>query len=93
MKTCKSTVALAAALLLAGCVNPAPNVEANLGRAVNAAKASQTINPAASTNADPVAGIGGTPAAESIERYNASFKSPPPTFVIINAAPAGSGGQ
>jgi hypothetical protein len=80
---------LALVVLIGGCVNPAPNVDAALGQAVNAAKARQTLNPQASSNSDPVAGIGGTPAAESMERYNATFKAPPPTFVIINGAPAG----
>jgi ribosomal protein L11 len=76
-------------LLVGGCVNPAPQVDAAFGQAVNAAKARQTLNPQASTNPDPVAGIDGKAATDSIERYNASFKAPPPTFTIINAAPAG----
>jgi hypothetical protein len=69
---------------LGGCVNPTPHLDREFGRAVDAAKAQQTINPDASKNADPVAGIEGQAAKDSIERYYDSFKRPPPTFTIID---------
>jgi hypothetical protein len=87
----RSNGALAILLLTAACASPAPNVEANFGQAVTSAKARQTLDANASANTDPVAGIGGVPAKESVDRYNNSFKAPPPTFVIINAAPSGGG--
>lgn len=74
---------------LGACASPAPRTDAALGLAVSTAKAQQTIDPQASRSTDPVAGLGGAPAAGGIERYHESFRAPPPTFVIINAAPAG----
>jgi hypothetical protein len=71
------------------CANPAPQIDMTFGEAVNAAKAKQTLNPQASANTDPVSGLDGAPAAESVRRYHQTFRAPPPTFVIINAAPAG----
>ena len=85
---------LQAALFLfaAGCAAPAPHVDAHLGAAVSAAKAQQTLNPDASRNADPVAGIDGAAAAHAVGEYVNSFKAPPPTFPVINIG-AGGGGR
>ena len=74
---------------LCACTSATPYLDANLGAAVNAAKAQQTMNPQASRNTDPVAGIGGVPAEESITRYHDSFKTPPPTFEVITGGAAG----
>ena len=76
-----------AAALLGGCAaTPTPVLDQSFGRAVDAAKSQQTINPAASRNTDPVRGIDGAAAKEAIGRYQDSFKAPPPTFdVIINS--------
>ena len=71
--------------LLGGCATePAPYLESRLGEAVRAARVQQTIDLDASKNTDPVAGIDGTSAKTSIERYYKSFDAPPPTFTIIN---------
>ena len=70
--------------LAIGCAPTTPHLDSVFGDAVNAAKAQQTINPDASRNPDPVAGIGGTPATDSIDRYHNTFKEPPRTFTIIN---------
>jgi|KBSMisStaDraftv2_1062788.scaffolds.fasta_scaffold3990801_1 type IV pilus biogenesis protein CpaD/CtpE len=72
-----------AALTLEGCASKTPYLDSRFGNAVNAAKAQQTINPRASLNPDPVSGIDGTAATESIGRYNDSFRAPPPTFEIF----------
>lgn len=77
---------------LSGCTTTTPHLDSKFGHAVNAAKAQQTLNPEASKNTDPVAGIEGTPAKESIDRYHDTFKAPPPTFEVININ-SGSGGQ
>lgn len=78
---------------LSGCsTTTTPHLDSKFGHAVNAAKAQQTLNPEASKNTDPVAGIGGTPAKESIDRYHDTFKAPPPTFDVITIN-SGSGGQ
>lgn len=67
-----------------------PRLDANFGHAVNTAKMQQTLNPDASTSKDPVAGLSGTPANETIQRYHDSFKAPPPTFEIIFGGGTGS---
>jgi hypothetical protein len=71
-------------LVTAGCASPAPYVEENLGRAVDTAKAQQTLNPDASRNTEPVAGIDGTAADHAVHEYQNTFKAPPPTFPVIN---------
>ena len=53
------------------------------------ARAAQTINPSASLNKDPVSGVDGQAAKEAMGRYHDSFKTPPPTFNVINV----TGGQ
>jgi hypothetical protein len=71
--------------LFGGCATEsAPYLESRLGEAVRAARVQQTLNLDASKNTDPVAGIDGTSAKTSIERYYKSFDAPPPTFTIIN---------
>jgi hypothetical protein len=70
------------AVTISGCTTT-PYLDSRFGSAVNAAKAQQTINPDASRNTDPVAGLDGTPAKDSIERYQNTFKEPPPTFEIF----------
>lgn len=85
------TVALLMSLL-AACASPAPNLDTQFGKAVNAAKAQQTINPDASKNRDPVAGIDGAAAKESVDRYQSTFKSPPPATSVINIGIGASGG-
>ena len=89
----KSLASAAFLAILAGCVSPAPYVESHIGSAVNAAKAQQTIDPDASKNPDPVAGVDGRAAKSSVERYEDSFKAPPPTFNIININSGGNGGR
>jgi hypothetical protein len=78
------------AIAMGGCGTATPLLDSRFGDAVNTAKAQQTINPDASKNPDPVAGLGGTPAKSSVDRYHNTFKEPPPTFTIINV---GSGAQ
>lgn len=74
-----------AAATLAGCASTAtPNLDARFGEAVLEARATQTINPDASRNQDPVFGLDGKAASEAIGRYNDSFRTPPPTFNVIN---------
>ncbi|OHC68547.1 MAG: hypothetical protein A2045_17465 [Rhodocyclales bacterium GWA2_65_20] len=77
------------AAALAGCASTTPNLDAHFGEAVLAARAAQTINPSASLNKDPVSGVDGQAAKEAMGRYHDSFKTPPPTFNVINV----TGGQ
>jgi hypothetical protein len=80
MKLLSAAIAPAA---LGACTTPTPQLDATFGHAVNAAKAQQTINPEASKNTDPVLGLDGKAANESIGRYHDTFRAPPPTFVVI----------
>lgn len=77
------TLATCAALLSA-CVSTTPVLDANFGKAVRQARASQTLNPNASANRDPVLGIDGRAGVAAQERYQESFTTPPKTFEVIN---------
>jgi uncharacterized protein YceK len=71
-------------IALTGCTTTTPHLDSKFGHAVNAAKAKQILHPEASKNTDPVAGIDGSPAKESIDRYQDTFRAPPPTFNVID---------
>jgi hypothetical protein len=62
-----------------------------MGQAVRAAQATQTINPDASKNSDPVAGMDGVSARNAVATYQKSFQAPPPTFTVINIGGGGNG--
>jgi hypothetical protein len=87
LKTLLIGASLASAV--GGCAAPTPYFDEHFGLAVNAAKAQQTLNPDASRNTDPVAGIDGTAADHAIDEYHGSFKAPAPTFPVINVGVGG----
>lgn len=94
LKPCYRLLLTAAALGWAtqftGCASTTtPALDARFGDAVRAAREAQTLNPAASANKDPVLGLDGKAAVNALERYEDSFKAPPPTFEVINI----TGGQ
>ena len=66
------------------CAAPSPKLDDNFGKAVNAAKAQQIINPDASQNTDPVAGIDGQAADATMNRYHRSFVAPQPPTNVFN---------
>lgn len=82
---------VAALATLAGCA-ATPDYDRHFGEAVRQARTAMTINPAASSNSDPVTGIGGQPAAAAITRYHESFKTPPPPGPAISLSANASGG-
>ncbi len=82
---------LALAALLSGCASVTPVADSRFGEAVRAARVSQTLNPNASANRDPVKGIDGKAGAAAMERYHDSFKTPPKTFEILNIGGAITG--
>lgn len=94
-----ATGALIAGGALAGCAPNTPRLDASFGGAVEMARARQTLNPDASSNADPVKGMDGMAASAAIDRYNSSFKQPPAPTNVFNigigsgAAAAGGGGR
>ncbi len=70
---------------LLGCANTTtPILDSRFGDAVVQARLLQTLNPDASNNNDPVAGLDGEAARHAMERYQESFKVPPATFNVIN---------
>jgi hypothetical protein len=86
-------VVLALSATLTGCASSTPNFDAHFGEAVMAARAQQTINPRASLNTDPVSGLDGRAARDAMGRYHESFKTPPPTFNVINIGGGLGGGS
>jgi hypothetical protein len=77
----------AALAVLAGCATT-PNYDARFGDTVRQARSAMTINPNASANPDPAAGIDGQAGREAIGRYQDSFKAPPP---VVNVIKIGAG--
>jgi hypothetical protein len=84
---------LFASAVLQACASPTPQLDSRFGDAVRAAKLQQTLNPDAGRQVSAVDGIEGTPARETMERYQDSFKAPPPTFEIIFGSGVSAGGR
>ena len=62
---------------LTGCAQTTtPEYDKHFGEAVRAAIAQQTINPDASRNTDPVAGLDGKAAGATMDNYDKSFVKP-----------------
>jgi hypothetical protein len=80
----------AALALIAGCAET-PRVDEHFGEAVRAATAQQVVNPDASLNRDPVAGIDGQAANSTIDRYHRSYQVPPPPVNVFTIG-VGTGG-
>lgn len=80
--------------LMAGCASVTPNYDAKFGDAVRQTRHDMTINPEAGKNPDPVAGLDGKAARDTIILYQETFKAPPPAVNVINIGGAiGSGGK
>ncbi|MDM0057529.1 hypothetical protein [Variovorax fucosicus] len=78
--------------LVAGCSSVTPNYDARFGDAVRDAKRKMIINPDAGKNTDPVTGMDGKAARESVLLYQGTYKAPPPVVNVINIGGAiGSG--
>jgi hypothetical protein len=84
-----------ASVALAGCTTQTPVLDQHYGEAVNAAKLHQTINPDASLNQDPVAGIDGKAANAAVDRYLKSYEQPPvtPNVFTIGVGSTSSSGS
>ena len=89
--TTRLALAGALTLLATGCTQRAPYLESQMGQSLNMLRAQQTINPEASNNTDPVAGMDAKSAQIAHERYEQSFRTPvaPPR----NAFTIGIGGR
>lgn len=84
---------LFASATLVGCATNTPVLDDHFGEAVNAAKAQQTINPDASLNTDPVAGVDGQAANAAVDRYHKSFVQPPAAASVFNIGVGSSSGS
>ncbi len=91
----KTRILLGLALMLGlgGCVSPTPYLDEHFGEAVRAARLAQTMHPDAGRDADPVTGMDGVAAKESMTRYDASFKNPPPVTNVVNIGGVIGGGS
>ena len=76
-------ILLLAPALLAGCItSPTPNYDLRFGDAVRQARQAQTLNPQPS--ATDVQGMDGVAAKNANDRYQNSFRAPPPAVNVIN---------
>ncbi|SFL75122.1 hypothetical protein [Rugamonas rubra] len=73
----RAAAALAAAVLLSGCVATTPDWDQHFGEANRVAWAQQVLQPAAGQNPDPVAGLDGAAAVAVRARYLKSYTEPP----------------
>ena len=90
--TIKLTLAsLIGAALIGGCAAETPRLDEHFGEAVNMAKAKQVLDPDASLNRDPVAGIDGQAASGTLDRYHRSYERPTPPANVFTIG-VGSGG-
>ena len=70
--------------LLTGCGSTTPAYDKRFGDAVRLSRQQMTVNPDAGNNPDPVAGLDGPAAREALQRYQSSFRTPPPVTNVIN---------
>lgn len=84
------TIIVCTALLSAAGCSTTSRYDARFGEAVRQARLAMLIHPSGSAADDPVAGMDGAAAHEALQRYQDSFKAPPPVINVINlgAAPA-----
>ncbi len=64
---------VAGAIVIAGCTGPTM-LDQNWGRSVETARYNQTLNPQAGQNLEPVEGLDGQSAENTLEAYRQSFK-------------------
>jgi hypothetical protein len=77
---------------LGGCLTSTPTWDKNFGSAVTQLREMQVMNPDASDNNDPVAGVDGRTAEAAQTTYYKSFTAPtPPTNVFTIGVGSGSG--
>lgn len=81
----RAAICAALATALTGCLTSTPHWDATFGDSVTQIRAMQTLNPDASSNTDPVAGVDGKAASAAQKSYTKSFTAPPPpvnTYMI-----------
>ena len=95
MTTLQITTVITLAGILTACVEPAPRYEAEFGSATRATLRAQFVEPDAGNNPNPVAGLDGRAARDTINNYQKSFAEPKPTEngFNIGVGNKSSGGQ
>ena len=84
----KRLLLLLASMATTACVETTPHWDSQFGHSVRGAIASQTIDPNAAANRDPVTGIDSAAALGAQQRYEHSFKQPEPqaNVTLINTS-------
>jgi hypothetical protein len=84
----KRFLLLLATVATSACVQTTPHWDSQFGNAVRGAIASQTIDPNAAANRNPVTGIDAAAALGAQKRYEHSFKQPEPraNITLINTS-------
>ena len=90
----QSILLVSAAFLLGACGTTTPrNLDAQMGTAVDMAKAQQIANPQAAADTRPVVGIDGKAADALVDRYHKTFSAPQPTTNVYTiGVGTGTGG-
>jgi hypothetical protein len=70
-----------------------PRMDGHFGDSVRIANAQQTINPDAGKNPSAPNGLDGKSGLEVMDRYQKSFRSPPPQSNVFAIGVGGGGGQ
>lgn len=79
------TVLIIGISLMAGCACNTSRLEMDFGTSFGLAKFNQTLNPESGENSEPVCGLDGQAAMETIEKYRDGFKpcsSPTGNFML-----------
>ncbi|MBL0419587.1 hypothetical protein JI739_04410 [Ramlibacter sp. AW1] len=80
----KNVTLVLATILLAGCGSITPQYDTRFGDAVRQARMAQTLNPNAGTTPVAVGTLDGRTAREASDRYQETYKAPPPVVNVIN---------
>lgn len=89
-----SILALGVVAGLTGCATTeTPRHDASFGQAVLAARATQTLQPDAPVRTPITLGLDGRAARSAVERYQDSYRTPAPTFSILNIGGSLGNGQ
>ena len=89
----KSTLLALTLLVATGCSHVTPNYDARFGNALRDAMRDMAINPDAGKDGNPVVGMDGRAARESMVQYQKSYKAPPPAVNVINIGGGIGGGS
>lgn len=87
------TIPTLACLAMLSACSTTPQYDARFGDAVRQTRLAMTVNPNASSNRDPIAGMDGQAARDANARYLQTFKEPPPVINVINIGGAVGGGS